>query len=119
MSTVDTCHNSRMGIHFVPMSTTISDALIDRLLQRLESGTIKRTDLVAKVRVSQSTFNRWKLRQAKPTGMARSSLERVLDALDRRDPISTPVRTKEPAPESVSDGSGTSNDTPEDPLSDW
>jgi len=101
------------------MSTTISDALIDRLLQRLESGTIKRTDLVAKVRVSQSTFNRWKLRQAKPTGMARSSLERVLDALDRRDPISAPVRTKEPAPESVGDGSGTSNDTPADPLSDW
>lgn len=107
-----------MGIHSIPMST-ISDSLIDRLLQRLASGTIKRTDLVTRVRVSQSTFNRWKLRQAKPTGMQRASLERVLDALDKREPIPTPDRTEEPASEPVRSDPDAPTVTPVDLIADW
>jgi len=65
----------------------VKDKLIDRLLERLRSKTIKRNELTRRVGVGSSSVNRWMLRQAKPSGVARQRLEEVLDRLDRRLPI--------------------------------
>jgi predicted transcriptional regulator len=64
-------------------------ALLERLRQRLESGSIMRQDLTRRVGVGQSTIGRWKNGECKPIGTARLKLIEVLDRLDRRLPVNS------------------------------
>jgi len=62
----------------------IQDVLLDRLANILaKEHILKRVDIVKLIGVGESTFNRWKLRQAKPSGLARVNLEKVLSKLEK------------------------------------
>ena len=64
----------------------VQDVLLDRLcdLMSYEGSTLKRVDVVKMLGVSQSTFNRWKLRQCQPRGLDRVNLEKVVLKLERQ-----------------------------------
>jgi len=109
---------------------TVQDELLDRLDLRLRSGTLKRKDLVRRIHISQSTLNRWKLRQVKPTGVSRMSLERTLNILDKRKPIEPSkieeltsgkqeTKTKPKTKEASNAKESTVQNTETDPHLDW
>ena len=76
----------------------MEDVLLDRLIELLNSGRIKRKDLARKMNVSQSTMGRWRNRECKPKGLQRERLEKTLDLLDARE-TRHPARTEAPAAE--------------------